>query len=69
MWDIYNTIRVIEASFRTLKTDLKVRPIHHQRDYSSEAHIYGSILAYTIVNSILAQLKAKGIHYDWSKPT
>ncbi len=66
VWDIYNTIREIEASFRTLKTDLKVRPIHHQRDYSSEAHIYGSILAYTIVNSIRAQLKGKGIHYDWS---
>ena len=27
MWNIYNTIREIEATFRTLKSDLSLRPI------------------------------------------
>ncbi len=66
VWEIYNTIREVESSFRTLKTDLRVRPIYHQKDKASEAHIYGAVLAYILVNSVRHQLKARGIHYDWS---
>ena len=29
VWNIYNTIREIENTFRTLKTDLDLRPIYH----------------------------------------
>ena len=65
IWNIYNTIREIEATFRTLKTDLNMRPVFHQKDIYSESHIYGSILAYTIVNTIRHPLKAKGIRADW----
>lgn len=65
IWNIYNTIREIEATFRTLKTDLNMRPVFHQKDVYSEAHIYGSILAYTIVNTIRHLLKTKGIRNDW----
>ncbi|MDR0683436.1 MAG: transposase, partial [Dysgonamonadaceae bacterium] len=32
VWEIYNTIREIESTFRCLKTDLDVRPIFHQKD-------------------------------------
>jgi hypothetical protein len=66
IWDIYNTIREIESTFRCLKTDLNMRPIFHQQDIYSESHIYGSILSYIIVNTIRYQLKAKGIYSDWS---
>ena len=58
VWEIYNTIREVEASFRTLKTDLRVRPIYHQKDKASEAHIYGAVLAYILVNSVRHQMKA-----------
>ena len=30
LWQSYNTIREIEATFRVLKTDLDLRPIYHQ---------------------------------------
>lgn len=66
IWKIYNTLREIEATFRTLKSDLKMRPVFHQKDIYSEAHIYGSLLAYMIVNTIRNKLKAKGIRDDWS---
>jgi len=66
VWDIYNTIREIEETFRVLKADLRIRPVYHQEDEMSEAHINGSILAYTIVNIIRQGLKAKGINYSWS---
>ncbi|URA11313.1 hypothetical protein [Thermospira aquatica] len=43
-----------------------MRPVFHQKDIYSEAHIYGSILAYMVVNTIRQKLKAKGIRDDWS---
>jgi transposase len=69
MWDTYNTIREIEATFRVLKSDLSLRPIFHKNDESTEAHLYLSILAYTVVNTIRFRLKNKGIHHDWQNIT
>jgi hypothetical protein len=66
LWQIYNTIREIESTFRILKSDLKMRPVFHQKDIYSESHIFGSITAYTIVHSIRYPLKAHGVHLDWS---
>jgi len=66
LWDIYNTIREVESTFRMLKTDLKIRPIFHQEDLYTEAHLYGSLLAYMVANTIRYQLKLKKIHKDWS---
>jgi transposase len=65
VWKIYNTIREIEASFRILKTDLSLRPIYHQEDIYSEAHLFLGVLAYMVVNTIRYRLKSKGIHHDW----
>jgi hypothetical protein len=65
VWKIYNTIREIEASFRILKTDLSLRPLYHQEDIYSEAHLFLGILAYMLVNTIRYRLKSKGIHHDW----
>ena len=66
IWKVYNTIREVEATFRCLKTDLQIRPIHHQNDQRVEAHIYLTILAYQLVNAIRFLLKQSNIHYDWS---
>jgi transposase len=65
-WLIYNTIREIEASFRVLKADLRMRPVFHQSDYSMMAHLNLAVIAYQLVNTIRYQLKAKGIHHNWS---
>ena len=65
MWNIYNTLTEIEASFRILKTDLSIRPVFHQKDESTEAHIHLGLLAYTVVNFIRYKLKQHGIHHDW----
>jgi hypothetical protein len=65
LWDIYNTIREVEATFRGLKTDLNIRPVHHQNDERIDAHMYLTILAYQLVNTIRHMLKGKSINYDW----
>jgi transposase len=57
IWMIYNIIREIENSFRTLKTDLDLRPIYHKKDSSTMAHLHLGLLAYWVVNTVRYQLK------------
>lgn len=65
VWQFYNTIREVEATFRVLKTDLDLRPIYHQNDQSTMAHLHLGLLAYWMVNTVRHQLKKKGIHSGW----
>jgi hypothetical protein len=67
LWTIYNTIREIESTFRTLKTDLDLRPIYHKNDDATLAHLHLGLLAYWLVNTIRFKLKKGGINHDWSK--
>lgn len=67
IWNIYNTIREIENSFRTLKTDLDLRPIYHKNDNGTMAHLHLGILAYWLVNTIRHQLKAHHINSNWTE--
>ena len=64
-WQIYNTIREIEATFRVLKTDLDLRPIFHKTEQAGMAHLHLGLLAYWVVNTIRHQLKQKGIKNEW----
>ena len=66
-WDYYNLIREIECTNRQLKTDLNLRPIYHQTDENSDAHIFLGLLSYWIVNTIRLQLKQKGENCYWTE--
>ena len=66
-WDYYNLIRDIECTNRQLKLDLNLRPIYHQRDENSDAHLFLGLLAYWIVNTIRFQLGQKGINCYWTE--
>ena len=65
LWQCYNIIREIEATFRVLKTDLDLRPIYHQKDENTMAHLHLGLLAYWIVNTVRFQLKKQGINSGW----
>ncbi len=65
LWDIYNTIREVESTFRCLKTDLNLRPVYHQKDEHIESHLHLGLLAYQIVAPIRYMLKSKGLNYGW----
>jgi len=65
VWDFYNTIREIESTFRTLKTDLDLRPIYHKKDESSMAHLHLGLISYWLVNTVRYQLKKEKINFCW----
>jgi hypothetical protein len=65
IWQFYNTIREVEATMRVLKTDLDLRPVYHQKDENTMAHLHLGLLAYWVVNTVRFQLKKEGIHSGW----
>jgi Transposase DDE domain len=67
IWKIYNALREVESTFRTLKTDLDLRPIYHKNDNATMAHLHLGLLGYWIVNTIRHQLKTKKINHDWKE--
>ena len=69
IWQVYNLTREVESVFRTLKTDLDIRPIYHQKDTYIEPHIWLGILAYQVVNYIRTVLKGNEINYSWKTIT
>lgn len=66
-WDYYNLIREIETSNRQLKNDLELRPIYHQKEDNSDAHLFFGLLSYWIVNTIRYKLKKHGITHYWTE--
>ena len=55
----------IERTFRSLKSELGLRPIYHQKDDRIEAHLFLSVLAYYGVHVIRTKLKEAHIDDSW----
>lgn len=67
LWKTYSMLTNLEAVFRSLKTDLGLRPVFHQTESRVDAHLFLSLLAYILVHTIRTQLKASGIDDSWDK--
>jgi len=67
LWKTYSMLTNLEAVFRSLKTDLGLRPVFHQTESRVDAHLFISLLAYIVVHTIRTQLKASGIKDSWEK--
>ena len=60
IWGLYMTLTRVEDAFRTLKSDLGLRPIHHQLGRRTAAHLFVSVLAYHLLAAIEHTLATKG---------
>ena len=58
LWRYYIQLTEIEQAFKELKSDLAIRPIHHQRDDRIEAHIFVSFVAYCLMVTLKQRLRA-----------
>jgi len=65
LWQTYTMLTDLEAVFRSLKSELGMRPVYHQKTHRVEGHIFITLLAYNLVHQIRLALKAKGIHDSW----
>ena len=66
LWRTYIMLTELESVFRSLKTDLGLRPVFHRVDRRVEGHLFISVLAYHFVHTLRLQLKKHGINDSWN---
>lgn len=67
IWSIYIMLTQLEDAFRTLKAELLLRPVFHQKEKRSDSHIFITLLAYHLLHSIRSCLKQSGINLSWQQ--
>jgi transposase len=58
LWERYMQLTEIEAAFKTLKSDLQLRPVRHHVELRIEAHILVCFLAYCLSVTLRKRLQA-----------
>ena len=70
-WSVEDTVRTywrlteLEATFRSLKSELGLRPVW-QLSKRIEGHLFIAVLVLYGVNVIRTRLATQGIHYKWA---
>lgn len=59
LWSYYLQLVAVEEAFKNLKSDLALRPIHHQKEGRIEAHIFIAFLAYCLHATLRCRLQAR----------
>jgi transposase len=66
IFDIFTMLFDLEDAFRSMKSELGLRPVHHQTEFRCEGHLFITVLAYHVLQSIRLRLRENGITYSWS---
>jgi hypothetical protein len=66
-WKSYHAIGKVEELNRRCKTDLNMRPVHHQKDETIQTHLLLTLIACSITSYILHKLAEKGINWSWKE--
>jgi len=66
LWRTYTMLTELEAVFRSLKSELGMRPVFHQITKRVTGHLFISVLAYHLLHSIRYRLKKVEINSSWS---
>lgn len=61
LWRTYIQLTQVESAFRTEKSDLRIRPIWHQKEERAQAHILFSFLAYAMWKTLEQWAKRAGL--------
>ena len=62
---LYWTLSEVEATFRSLKSELGLRPIYHQKKSRVAAHLFISVLAYQAVHLLRTTMRTGGERASW----
>ena len=60
MWQSYMMLTDLEAVFRSLKSELGLRPIYHHKPERTDGHLFITVLAYQLVQFIRKRLSDGG---------
>jgi len=65
IWRLYMTQTHVESSFRAMKGELGMRPVYHQTDDRTSAHLFITVLAYHILSAIERRLARLNDTRQW----
>lgn len=65
LWRLYITLTVAEDGFRLLKSDLGLRPNHHQVEHRVDGHILITCISYQLLRYILHKMSQSGDVRSW----
>ena len=66
LWRTYFMLTDCEAVFRSLKSELGLRPIYHHKPIRAEGHLFITVIAYQLVQVIRTRLRQTGEHAGWT---
>ena len=66
MWQTYATLTDAESVFRSLKSELGLRPIDHYKPERADAHLLISVLAYQAVQMLRKRMRSAGFCDSWT---
>jgi transposase len=66
LWRTYTQLTDLEAVFRSLKSELGLRPVFHHQENRVDGHWFITVLAYQFVQIIRRTLREKGITGSWN---
>ena len=67
LWKKYVQLTEVEAAFRTLKSELAIRPLFHQLEKRVKAHVLVAFLGYALLVTLKHLLKRVGSEYSPAK--
>ena len=67
LWRTYSLLTDLESVFRSLKSELGLRPVYHAKEDRADGHLFITVLAYQCVQLLRRQLKAAGIDDSWTR--
>ena len=62
----YTMLTDLESVFRSLKSELGMRPVYHHKEERCDGHLFITVLAYQAVQVIRRKLKEHGINESWA---
>ena len=66
LWRTYFILTDLEAVFRSLKSELGLRPIYHHKPVRAEGHLFITVIAYQLVQVIRRRLRESGETASWT---
>lgn len=66
LFDIFVMLTDIEEAFRSMKSELGLRPVYHQKEHRADGHLFITVLAYHVLHTIRRKLARHDITDSWA---
>lgn len=66
VWRAYTSLTDVETVLRSLKSALGLRPIGHHQEQRADGHLFISVIAYQVIQTLCRKMKETGENASWN---